>query len=208
MIQTYSPDMKPRSFEDKKIVHQKGLWHKVFTGILFNPDTNKIFLQTIFPKNSYDFDRPDFVDFSVGGHVENNETIVQTALRETKEELGVSITAQQLTFLGIRICKTNPSPSYIIREFQYFFAILTTQTLDTLSLCPLDNEVKSLIEVDLGDFIALILQQTSTITARERLIQSQQIAPISLTPERIIPDYFTDKSIAEKLLSLCVMNNL
>ena len=76
MIQTYSPDMKPRSFEDKKIVHQKGLWHKVFTGILFNPDTNKIFLQTIFPKNSYDFERPDFVDFSVGGHVENNETIV------------------------------------------------------------------------------------------------------------------------------------
>ena len=105
MIQTYSSDMQPLSFEDKKIIHQKGLWHKVFTGILFNPDTNKIFffLQTIFPKNSYDFDRPDFVDFSVGGHVENNETI-----------------------------------------------------------------------------------------------QSQQITPISLTPERIIPDYFTDKSIAEK----------
>lgn len=158
----------------------------------------KSFLQTIFPKNSYDFDRPDFVDFSVGGHVENNETIVQTALRETEEELGVNISAQQLTFLGIRICKANPSPSYIIREFQYFFAIPTTQTLDTLSLCPLENEVKSLIEVDLGDFIALILQQTSNIHARERLMQSQQITPISLTPERIIPDYFTDKSIAEK----------
>lgn len=43
MIQTYSSDMQPLSFEDKKIIHQKGLWHKVFTGILFNPDTNKIF---------------------------------------------------------------------------------------------------------------------------------------------------------------------
>lgn len=27
MIQTYSPDMKPLFLTDKKIVHQKGLWH-------------------------------------------------------------------------------------------------------------------------------------------------------------------------------------
>ncbi len=208
MIQTYSPNMKSLSFEDKKIVHQKGLWHKVFTGILFNPNTNKIFLQTIFPKDSYNFERPDFVDFSVGGHVEDNESILQTAIRETKEELGLNISAQQLAFLGIRICKANPSPSYIIREFQYFFAITTEHTLQTLTLNPLDNEVKSLVEVNLSDFIALILQQTNGIFARERLIQSKKIVSISLTPEHIIPDYFTDKSIAEKLLSLSAMNAL
>ncbi len=202
MIQTYSPDMKPLFLTDKKIVHQKGLWHKVFTGILFNPDTNKIFLQTIFPKNSYNFERPDFVDFSVGGHMEDNESILQAAIRETAEELGLNISSQQLTFLGIRICKASPSPSYIIREFQYFFAIQTEHTLETLPLEALDNEVKSLLEVDLGDFIALILQQTNSINTRERLIQSQQIISVSLSNKRIIPDYFADKSIAEKLLSL------
>ncbi|GAA4936119.1 hypothetical protein GCM10023224_16170 [Streptomonospora halophila] len=47
---------------DKRIAHERGLWHRTFSCLAFNPDTATVLLQK---KSSgrYVFDRPDYADF-------------------------------------------------------------------------------------------------------------------------------------------------
>lgn len=207
MLKVYSSEMDFLYMEDKKTVHQKGLWHKVFSGILYDAARQKIYFQTIFPKETYSFERPDYMDFSVGGHVEEAESIIEAGLRETREELGLKISSDQLKFLGIRICNCDPAPTYKIREFQYFYGIELKNGIEDISFELMDGEVKSVIEVDIGDYLKLLTNNLSKIKAREFLLDRNTRSLITssttdITPERIIPDYFTDKSILEKILTL------
>ena len=61
MLKIYDAKMNDIGMEDKKIVHQKGLWHKVFGGVLYNPTLKTIYFQTIYPKESYTFERDDYI---------------------------------------------------------------------------------------------------------------------------------------------------
>lgn len=40
-------------------------------------------------------------DFSACGHLENGESLSETARRETKEEIGVDVTADDIEFIGL-----------------------------------------------------------------------------------------------------------
>ena len=99
MLKVYNAKMVPLYNEDKKIVHQHALWHKVVTGIVFNKQINTLYFQTIQPKDAYTFNRPDYIDFSIGGHVENDENINDAILREAKEELGLSEITPELSVM-------------------------------------------------------------------------------------------------------------
>ncbi|MBP3687926.1 MAG: NUDIX domain-containing protein [Alphaproteobacteria bacterium] len=205
MLKVYDTKMNSLYNKDKKIVHEQALWHKVVTGILFNKRTNSLYFQTIYPKKSYTFDRPDYIDFSIGGHVEDNETIREALIREAKEELDLS--DLKLSFLGIRICNCDPAPTYRIREFQYFYAIETRQNLQEMSFLHSDKEVKSIIEVKIDDFLNLLLKIKSAVLANEMILNRETrhgtyVKNITLTADRIIPDYYDDKSIFEKILTL------
>ena len=197
--------MNPLYDEDKKIVHQKGLWHKVVTGILFNRKEKTLYFQTIFPKSSYTFFRPDYIDFAVGGHVEGEETPESAIKREAKEELGLENI--EPIFLGIRICKANPAPDYIIREFQYFYVIETSMVLREMNFAKSDGEVKSVIEVKIDDFLALLNGVKSEVNANEMLLdhisrREKYRENISIGRKRVIPDYFKDKTIKVTILSI------
>lgn len=205
MIKVYDENMNPLYDENKKIVHQRGLWHKTVCGILFNKKQKTLYFQTIYPKESYTFIRPDYIDFAVGGHIDDDETPLFALVREAKEELGLEDINPQ--FLGIRVCKADPSPDYIIREFQYFYGIETNNVLEEMNFEKSDTEVKSVIEVDIDDFLALLNGTQKEVFAREMALDKKTRkgicqSEILLTAERIVPDYFTDKSILEKVLSL------
>ena len=205
MIKVYDENMNPLYNEDKRVVHQKGLWHKVVSGILFNSERKTLYFQTIYPKDSYTFVRPDYIDFAVGGHIDDDETPLAAIAREAREELGLENIKPQ--FLGIRVCRADPAPDYIIREFQYFYGIETSAALAKMDFAKSDSEVKSVIEVKIDDFLALLSRMKKAITANEMLLdkitrRGEYNENISLSAERIIPDYFNDKSILEKILSL------
>lgn len=207
MLQIYNSEMNPQGWEDKKVVHQKGLWHKVFTGMVYNKAEKSLYLQTIFPKESYSFDRPDYVDFTVGGHVEGDESILEGGIREIKEEIGRTVTNEQLTFLGIRVCNCNPTENYKIREFQYFFGIESTDEIKDFDFNVMDKEVKSIIKLKIDDFLRLLNKDAFAVEGTEFIFDRENKKininkKVSITQERIIPDYFTDKSVIEKVLSL------
>ena len=205
MLKVYDSKMDFLYSEDKKKIHQQGLWHKTVGGIVYNPKESKIYLQTIYPKESYSFNRPDYIDFSIGGHIEETETVKQALLREGQEEFGIDI--KNATFLGLRICNCTLSEDYKIREFQYFYAIKTEKKLSEMFFDKTDAEVKSVIEIDFAEFTKLLFKEKTSILANEMVLDKKTrlgtyFENITITSERIIPDFFTDNSILDKFLAL------
>lgn len=73
---------------------------------------------------------PNGLDFSVGGHVESGEDYLTTILRETEEEINLSLSAEDITLVNIErqddsryfnalyIHKTDQTPRYNPEDFQ------------------------------------------------------------------------------------------
>ena len=207
MLKIYNKQMTDIGYENKKDVHQQGLWHKVFGAILYNLEEKTVYFQTIYPKESYTFERDDFIDFAVGGHIEDDEDVLTAGIREIKEELGFDVKKDNLQFLGIRICNCTPSETYKIREFQHFYALETDKKLKDMDFSKSDNEVKSIIEIKLDDYLKLLTKDVLQVNANEMILDRETRKGtyhnnITITNKRIVPDYFNDKSILEKFLSL------
>lgn len=84
-----------------------------------------------------------FYDVSAGGHIDLGEDPLTAALRESKEELGLSLSPNDLEFLcAYRV------PDKII----YIFLSDRTEKADTLTLNP--GEVESVEWISLADFPA------------------------------------------------------
>lgn len=65
-------------------------------------------MEFLWQKRSDKIDRyPGKWDFSAGGHVNLGETIIEAAIRETEEEIGVKITADELEFVTMRPFNSN-----------------------------------------------------------------------------------------------------
>ena len=201
MIQTYTEDMIPLTMEDKKVVHQQALWHKVVSALVMNG--THLFLQTIYPKESYGFERPDYLDVSIGGHVEEQETEQEALLREAKEELGLSDVGK-IEFVRIRKIKCDPSPTYRIREFQYLYRIYVHNELKDFDLAETDPEVKSIVAIDKKVFVQLLNKDIKSLSAQEALFnkKSRELIGIKnriITSSDFIPDYLEQK-LFESLL--------
>ncbi len=207
MLKIYNEQMMPIGVDDKKVVHQKGLWHKVFGGVLYNPRLKTIYFQTIYPKESYTFEREDYIDFAVGGHIEDDESVIEAGKREITEELGFDLEEKDWSFLGIRICKADPSETYKIREFQHFYALKTDNELKNMDFSKSDGEVKSVIEVNIDDFLKLLTKEVQSVKANEMVLdkntrEGTYFENITLLGNRIVPDYYKDKSILETFLAV------
>lgn len=191
MLQTYTEEMIPLTLEDKKKVHQDALWHKVVSALVMNE--SHIFLQTIYPKESYGFDRPDYLDISVGGHIEDKETEQTALLREAKEELGLT-DFPLIQFVGLRKINCDPAPTYKIREFQYLYRIFINKTLKDFDLTEADPEVKSIVALDTNQFIRLLKKEIDSMETQEALFDKEtrkllQIQSRTITLNDFIPDY-------------------
>ena len=70
-----------------------------------------------------------------------------------------------------------------------------------------DAEVKSVIEIDFAEFTKLLFKEKTSILANEMVLDKKTrlgtyFENITITSERIIPDFFTDNSILDKFLAL------
>lgn len=114
----------------KSVVHKKGWFHPT-VHVWFYTSTGKILLQK---RGKHKQTFPNLWDVSVAGHVEAGETIESAALREIKEEIGISISSENLNFLTIRKNINRFANGIIDCEFQHVFIARLCTTIEQLNL--------------------------------------------------------------------------
>ena len=187
---------------DKKEAHAEGLWHRVFSCLVVCPARGTILLQKKH-QGQYSFDRPDFVDMTVGGHYQAGEEI-QDGVREIHEELGLDhIRYSDVHPIGIRQVCATVAPNYIIREFQHLHLLALDQNLEGYTLG--NDEVAGLIEISIQDGILLGTGEAQTVPAQHlywpRGARQGRVLRSELHRDAIIPSYL---NIDQLHLRLCI----
>ena len=105
--------------ETREECHNKGLWHKAVVVFIISMDNKMILLQQRSANKKL---WPNLWDITAGGHVLSGEFGYQTGIRETKEEIGVDITKNDLEFIG-GTKSENISGNIINRHFNEFYIV-------------------------------------------------------------------------------------
>lgn len=110
-------------------VHRKGLFHR--TVHIWITDGNGNILLQRRAKNKDIF--PDMLDISCAGHLSAGNSSLEAALRELKEELGLTAMPEELKFLGTKESFTQ-GPSFTDREFNDIYLLHTQKRAEDLTL--------------------------------------------------------------------------
>lgn len=103
--------------ELKSVIHTKGYYHNT-VHIWFYTENGEILLAQRSAKKTI---CPLLWDVSVAGHIDAGETIKQAAIRETKEEIGVTISENDLYKIGVFECFQTYDNGIIDNEFHHTF---------------------------------------------------------------------------------------
>lgn len=136
--------------ELKSIIHQKGLYHNT-AHIWFYTSNGEILLSQ---RSSQKLICPLMWDVSVAGHIDAGETPQQGAIRETKEEIGVSISEENLIKIGVFECFQNYENG--IKDFEFHNTFISELRIPFNNLTPQEGEVEALKLVTFQEFQILI----------------------------------------------------
>lgn len=134
----------------KSVIHQKGYYHNT-VHIWFYTLKGEILLSQ---RSAKKIICPLLWDVSVAGHIDAGESILQAAIRETKEEIGLSISENQLNKIGVFECFQTYEHGITDNEFHHTFACKLHVFFDELT--PQKEEVEALKLITLSEFNQLI----------------------------------------------------
>jgi len=101
----------------KSEVHKLGLYHASVHIWFYTLGGNILLQKRASDKDTY----PDLWDISVAGHIGAGETPENAVIRETEEEIGLSITKADISFLKIFLAEKCPTLTIIDNEFHRSF---------------------------------------------------------------------------------------
>lgn len=134
----------------KSIIHQKGLYHHTAHIWLYTENKEILLAQRSAKKTIC----PLLWDVSVAGHIDAGETPEQAAIRETKEEIGLELSEEDLELIGIFECFQNYDNNLIDNEFHNTFIAKLEVSLS--ALIPQEGEVEALKLVSFETFEFLL----------------------------------------------------
>lgn len=114
----------------KSYAHQNGILH-ASVHIWFYTNKGDILIQKR-AKNKDVF--PNLWDVSVAGHIEAGEKIIRSAIREVQEEIGLSISMNQLIYKGICEEKYKHANGIIDHEIHHIYVAKLTTSIDEFTL--------------------------------------------------------------------------
>lgn len=146
--------------ESREKCHKEGLWHKAVTVFVINSH-QQVLLQKRSPNKKL---FPNMWDITAGGHVLCGEFSFQTAIREVKEELGIVLNKDDLTFIGSSI-STNIKGDIINNHFNEYYIV--TKDIDLTKLELQKEEVSEVKWMSKNEIIGKIKNNYNGIAAKE-----------------------------------------
>lgn len=146
----------------KRTAHEQGLWHRSAHVWIYD-GRRRILMQ----KRSADKDTfPGLWDISVAGHISAGETPVEGALREIREEIGLTVRENELEYLTtIRMEYPYPKFGWTNREHCYVY--LLKKDLDPDALALQKEEVEQVRFFTPEEFSELIMADRGVIVPFE-----------------------------------------
>lgn len=173
--------------EMKSIAHKKGYWHQVFTCVIINSKNNKIYFQKKVP-GRYTFERPDYIDITVGGHLKAGETVAE-GIREIEEETGFSVDYNELVNLGMRQNTFSGEKKYFAYEYQHLYLLDKDCKLCDFKMD--QKEVSGFVEIDIDELLDLLLHKIEVVNGKYAYMRDGEYVEenYGLTLRDVIPSY-------------------
>ena len=103
----------------KSLIHSKGYYHNTAHVWFYTKEGQILLAQRAASKSIC----PLLWDVSVAGHVDAGETIEEAAIRETQEEIGLTITKPDLHKIGVFPCFQTYENGIVDNEFHHTFIV-------------------------------------------------------------------------------------
>ncbi len=127
----------------KSVAHQEGFYHATVHVWFYTKDGKILLQQRGATKKTY----PGLWDVSVAGHVLAGESIVEGALREIQEEIGLTLQKESLQKIAVR--KGERSHPNGIQDNEFYHVFLVALKVNLSELKKQDEEVDDLQLFDL-----------------------------------------------------------
>lgn len=146
--------------ETREKCHKEGLWHKAVAIFIIN-SKQQVLLQRRSPNKKM---WPNMWDITGGGHVLTGELGFQSAIREMKEELGIELEKNDMTFIGSSI-STNIKGDIVNKHFNEYYIV--NKDVDETGLKLQEEEVAEVRWIDKDEIIGKIRDSYNGITNKE-----------------------------------------
>lgn len=146
--------------ETREKCHKEGLWHKAVVVFVIN-SKKQVLLQRRSPNKKL---WPNMWDLTAGGHVLAGEFGFQSIIREAREELGIELLKEDLTFIGATT-STNIKGEIINNHFNEYY--IANKEIDINSLELQEEEVSEVKWIEKDEIIRKIENNYDGITDKE-----------------------------------------
>ena len=157
-------------------IHRDGNWHRAIHVWMISEIEGVQYLHVQRRSMAKDTS-PGRLDPTVGGHLNAGETW-REAIRETEEEIGLRVTADDLVYAGTRRGIGEGEPGIIDHEIQDVFLVRCDMPLDAYRLNA--HEVSALVRLAIDDLLALFAGETDAIPAISFDGETGLIAPMQV----------------------------
>lgn len=130
--------------KERDLVHEENLWHREVSVWVLN-EKKELLVQ----KRSANKKQAPNKYGLCAGHVDPNETEIQTAIRETFEETGIKLKESDLNFLDIYVNNEDGN-----KHFKYMYVVRTTMKIEDMTMQPEEvSELKYITLVELKKIV-------------------------------------------------------
>ncbi len=143
--------------QNEKEAHRMGLWHASAHVWIYTAKGEVLFQKRALSKIVY----PGLLDISAAGHVLPGEDPREAAIRETREELGVSLGSRHLQFAGRgKVNEVLKKLHWPNKEFYYLFFYKISEQ-NTLTFVMNHYEVRSLKFIPVAELRHELMEKKS-----------------------------------------------
>lgn len=145
-IELLNDDSKPTGKRClKSIAHKNGFYHATVHVWYYTNNKEVLIQKRQKTKNIY----PNLWDVSVAGHIPYKENPLESAIRETEEEIGLNISKKDLEYLGTVSHKHIHSDNLIDYELHHIYIGILNSNIDDLTIQ--ESEVADIKLISLKD---------------------------------------------------------